>query len=156
MRTSSLRDQRAGAIFLGTVFLAVLIFSANKVFFIGRYEVVALRLYPSAERAYTYGTWHFNAQDPAMYDIQKAEFFFNQAAALDPKIPYLQHQLGRIAFLKSDFGVALIRMNRELNENPEPSPSSYYMRGLIEGYMGDYVAAANDYEKYLESDPTNW
>ena len=58
---------------------------------------------------------------------------------------------------KGDFEKAIARINAEINLPGGPiTPSSYYIRGLIEGYMGDYAASAKDYEKYLESDPHNW
>ena len=36
------------------------------------------------------------------------------------------------------------------------APNSYYVRGLIEGYMGSYANAADSYERYLATDPGNW
>src|SRR3989344_6627786 len=118
----------------------------------------SFRMYvaPSAERAYAYGNRHFDARHPLLYDIVRAERFYNRAVVLDSHLPYLQHQLARIAFLRNGNVDAMARINLELANNPEPSPSSYYVRGLIEGHMGHYDEAAKDYEKYLESDPNNW
>lgn len=118
------------------------------------YENLTYVSAPSAERAYTYGARHFDAQRAQDYDIARAEYFFNEVLARDPRYPYVQHQLARIAFLKGDFATALARIDAEIATNP--NPSSYYVRGLIKGYMGDYDGAAQDYETYLKRDPNNW
>lgn len=120
-----------------------------------RYDI-ALTLMPSAERAYAYGVEHFDARDARAYDIERAERFFKKAAALDPAYPYVLHQLARIAFLKGEYPLALERIDREIEQSPRVSPSSFYVRGLIKGFAGDYAGAALDYETYLRSDPTNW
>ena len=156
MKILRLRIQKAAPIFLVAALLGLFILSAQKNVFVGMYETAALRLDPSAARAASYGDRHFDAQNLAAYDIERAEYFFGRALALDSRYPNLQHQLARIAFLRSDFGIALARINIELANNPQPSPSSYYVRGLIEGYMGLYDGAAKDYERYLQSDPNNW
>jgi tetratricopeptide (TPR) repeat protein len=110
---------------------------------------------PSPERAYAYGARHFDAQHAADYDIERAEYYFNWAERLDLDYPHVQHQLARIAFLKGDFDTALMRIDREL-ESPTHSPSAYYIRGLIKGFMGDYAGAVIDYQTYREYDPNNW
>lgn len=120
------------------------------------YEHVALTIAPSAARAYEYGARHFDATHAADYDLDRAEYFFKKAEAIDPRYPYVQHQLARIEFLKGNFLAAIARINKELANNLNPSPSSYYVKGLIEGFMGKYADAAADYETYLRSDPTNW
>ncbi len=38
----------------------------------------------------------------------------------------------------------------------DAAPNSYYVRALIEGYMGDYENSARDYEHFLRFDPINW
>ncbi len=120
------------------------------------YEDAAYALDPTPLRAYTYGSKHFDAQSAAKYDLDRAEYFFLQAVQIDPLYPYAQHQLARIAFLRGDFTEALARINLELDTNKAPSPSSYYVRGLILGFKGDYEAAAKDYERYIELRPNNW
>src|SRR3989344_2731301 len=111
---------------------------------------------PTAQEAYEYGTLYFDARTPARYDIVRAEELFKRALALDSRLPYVNHQLARIQFLRSNFPAAILFINKELEVNPMPSPSSYYVRGLILGYMGKYDLAAEDYRRYLESDPNNW
>lgn len=120
-------------------------------------EDYMLRKNPSAKLAYEYGSAHFDARAVAMYDIVRAKNLFDRALELDPAYPNVRHQLGRVAFLRGDFRTAMIYLNAEIAMPGGPgTPSSYYMRGLIEGYMGDYEEAIVDYAKYLESDPTNW
>jgi tetratricopeptide (TPR) repeat protein len=52
------------------------------------------------------------------------------------------------------FDVTLLDEEIALTETP--TPSAYYVRGLIKGFAGDYEGAAADYETYLRTDPTNW
>lgn len=121
-----------------------------------RYEDIAYSLAPSAERAFAYGERHFDARNPSQYDISRAQYFFDLAAAKDPTLPYVYHELARIDFLKGRFNAALAKINLQIANHGDETPNSYYVRGLIEGYMGKYDASAKDYERYLESDPTNW
>ena len=111
---------------------------------------------PSAERALHYAERHFDAKRSRLYDIERTEYFLREAAALDPGLPYLYHELARVAFLRGNFTRALALINTQISLHGTATPSSYYVRGLIEGYMGKYNEAATDYEIYLESDPENW
>jgi tetratricopeptide (TPR) repeat protein len=81
---------------------------------------------------------------------------FEQAERLDPALPFVQHQLARIEFLEGDFPEALARISTEIESRSDPSPSSYYIRGLVLGFMGRWDDAAIDYEQYLRADPSNW
>jgi len=120
------------------------------------HERAQFRAHPSAELAFQYGGEHFNSSKRRAYDIEAAEYFFLQAAFLNPKLPYLNHELARIAFLNGDFDTALVRINREIALYGDIEPNTYYVRGLIRGYRGDYDEAVADYERYVASDPTNW
>ncbi|OGJ58042.1 hypothetical protein A2635_01425 [Candidatus Peribacteria bacterium RIFCSPHIGHO2_01_FULL_51_9] len=120
------------------------------------YEKVVLHLSPSAERAFKYGSKHFNGQDPLHYDIDAAEYFFRQALELDPSLTYIHHQIARIYFLHGNFADAFAEISTQIAEHGTSTPNSYYVRGLIEGYMGMYDSAAKDYEVFLEVDPRNW
>ncbi|MBI4094117.1 tetratricopeptide repeat protein [Candidatus Kaiserbacteria bacterium] len=119
------------------------------------YEDVRYAFDPSAALAFELGEKHFSATKAYDYDIVRAEYFFNLAAK-DQSIPYVNHELARIAFLKGDFGLALARINLQISLHGSSTANSYYVRGLIEGFMGDYEAAAKDYEAYLRTDPKNW
>jgi tetratricopeptide (TPR) repeat protein len=120
------------------------------------YELVHARLSADPHVAYDYGDRRFSALEPEWYDVDEAEYYFLLAAKHDPNLPYVNHQLARIEFLRGDFLDALILINRELEVNPDPSPSTYYIRGLIQGFAGLYDMSARDYETYLQADPTNW
>lgn len=158
MRTKSLKNTRHTRVVLPILAIAVFLFASGMMAEARRLieENIVFRFAPSAERAMTYGNRYFSARAKNAYDIERAEYFYNQALVLDPQTPYLQHQLARIHFLKGDFNQALARIDLEISDNPSVSPSSFYVRGLIEGYMGLYDAAASDYEKYLVQDPKNW
>lgn len=113
-------------------------------------------LFSCAEVAYELGSFHFNAQSPEEYDIKRAQFFFELTARIDPRYPYVHHQLARTAFLDGDFNTALEHINTEIGFYGAKHANSFYVRGLINGFMGRYGEAARDYETYLRSDPTNW
>ncbi len=125
-------------------------------FGVDAYEDAVFALRPSAARASAYGNRHFSAKNSALYDIDKAEYFYQKAAALDPSYPYVNHQLARLEFLRSRFPQAMQYINKQIALNGDATPNSYYVRGLIEGFRGNYEDSAKDYERYLESDPHNW
>lgn len=121
------------------------------------HEYAVLMLIPSATRAYADANKYFDASDPSRYDIAHAEKLYEMALRLDPKLPGVHHQLARIAFLGGRFHTALSFIDAEIALPGGPvSSSSYYVRGLIEGYMERYAEAVKDYETYVKADPTNW
>ncbi len=135
-----------------------LFFSGNQGFVLCRntYESLMYLSFPSPERAFAYGEKHFSADNVLYYDIDRAEDFFKLAVASNPDLPYVYHELARIHFLRGDFVRALVLINTQIALHGDKTPNSYYIRGLIEGYMGEYDAAAKDYAHYLKSDPHNW
>jgi tetratricopeptide (TPR) repeat protein len=139
------------AVFLAVILIVLFLEPSREA-----YEVVSTRLFPNANVEFKYGERHFNASDPGAYNVGLAEYFFWQAEALDPKIPYLFHEIARIDFLKGNFNKALAEITVQIEGQGDKTPNSYYVRGLIEGYMGDYDAAATDYEYFLKFDPNNW
>ena len=120
-----------------------------------QYEMLTLGLFPSAERAYSYGERHFSSPDRNSYDLDHAEYFFRKARHLDPQHPLVNHEIARIYFLRGSLETALDFINSQIRYNGDVL-HSFYVRGLILGYMGRYSEAARDYERYLVSDPTNW
>lgn len=143
-----------------TIIAVALIFGLvpeARVFAVDQYESVAFAVDPTAARAFAYGEVHFDAtDDPTYYDLDRAQMFFEKAAAIDPTYPYLYHELARVAFLQGNLPLALARINFQISMHGNSEPNSYYVRGLIEGYMGDYSDAANDYAHFLQFDPTDW
>lgn len=120
------------------------------------YEDISLAFHPSAERAFKYGEKHFNAIDSRNYNIERSEYLFTKAYNFDPEYPYVNHELARVDFLKGRFGDALKKINTQIDLQGDSSPNSYYIRGLIEGFAGDYDAAARDYAHFLQIAPPNW
>lgn len=146
-----IRQNRVTFIGIGT---ACLILGAF-VYAPGR-EYLSFAVAPTVARAYELGSMHFDAQNPKHYDLDRAEYFFTEALERDPAYPYLNHQLARIAFLKGNFALALMFIDREIMLYGAEHANAYYVRGLIKGFVGDYDGAARDYEEYLVIDPTNW
>ncbi len=142
------------------IVLAVVLFletlSSTIPFLVNKYEDVSFALFPSAQKAYDYGVVHFNASDPSDYNIDLASDYFYTAAALNPKLPYLWHELARISFIEGDFIKAMTQINIQIAQEGDNTPSSYYVRGLIEGFMGDYPAAEDDYAHFYQLVPINW
>jgi tetratricopeptide (TPR) repeat protein len=119
-------------------------------------ERLSYRLNPSAERAYAYGERHFDTLSRHSYDVELAEWYFTETARLDPEHPTVYHELARIAFLKGDFLTALSAIDLQILRHATSTPSSFYVRGLIEGYMGRYDDAVESYEIFLETRSDNW
>jgi tetratricopeptide (TPR) repeat protein len=119
-------------------------------------EDIASAIDPSVMRASRYGERHLNSRKAIFYDIARAEKFYREAVELDATYPYVRYQLARIEFLKGNLNTALYHINKEIELHGTNEPNAYYVRGLIEGYLGRYDDAIRDYEHYLEFDPTNW
>jgi tetratricopeptide (TPR) repeat protein len=154
MTWEEIRFWAAWAIVIIVVFFVAL--PQARVWALEQYENVAFALNPTAARAVAYGERHFDAQDPAEYDINRAQMFFGKAAQLDPTYPYLYHELARISFLHGNYTLALSQIDLQIQMHGDSEPNSYYVRGLIEGYMGNYSAAAADYSHYIQFDPQDW
>lgn len=119
------------------------------------YERISFAIHPTAEKAFLYGGRHFTSLDSA-YNIDTAEYYYQQAAALDTNTPYLFHELARIAFLRGKFPEALALINIQISKFGDTAINSYYVRALIEGYMEQYAAAEADYSHFLQARPNNW
>ena len=139
----------------GTVLLAAFLLTP---YILNGWENTMMRLEPSAERAYAYATRHFDARNSSvMYDIDRAELLYKEAIALDAAHALAYHQLARIAFLRGGFYKALGLIDASIVLQGEPiNPSSYYVRGLILGFMGRYDEAAQNFEVFLAKYPSNW
>ena len=119
------------------------------------YEDISDAVAPDAERAFLYGEKHFSSRSED-YDVDRAERFFVSAMARDPDLPLVRHELARAYFLKGDFPKALGFINAQIALHGDEFPNTYYVRGLILGYMGNYDAAISDYRHFLRSEPRNW
>jgi len=140
---------------------AILVFVALAILFLRvppdyMYENISFAFDPSASRAFAYGEQHFSSASPDSYDVGRAEYFFNIAVAKDPTLLYVHHELARISFLHGEFPDAMKQINLQITMHGDTTPNSYYIRGLIEGFMGDYADSAKDYEHFLQFDPHDW
>jgi tetratricopeptide (TPR) repeat protein len=120
------------------------------------HEDANFALYPTAQTAYEIAMKHFDANNPGEYDMQRALHYFEETASIDPAFRHVHHQLARIYFIRGSFEQALAQINTELRGTDSPDPASYYIKGLILGFMGSYENAAIFYRKYLEHNPNNW
>ena len=89
------------------------------------------------------------------YDLDKAEKWYKAALKVYPKLSNAHYQLARIYFVKNNFSAALNEINAELFLNPENQRSNY-VRGLINGYSGNYQAAVDDFKKFIAWQPNEW
>lgn len=120
------------------------------------YEDVTLLFFASAERAYAFGTEHFDSTTSFAYDIDRAGELYRRAIALDPALPFVHHQLARVEFLHGRLPLALKYVDEEIALTGPASPSTHYVKGLILGYMDRFEESALSFETYLREDPTNW
>jgi tetratricopeptide (TPR) repeat protein len=118
-------------------------------------ENTLFKMRPSAEKALAYGGRHLNASSRALYDIDRTEMWFRTAERMEAELPLLNHQLARVTFLRGNLGEALFYIEKEIQLGNHKS-NAHYMRGLIQGYLGNYTEAAKSYEKYLVDNPQNW
>lgn len=133
--------------------LAVYVFWVPLVY---RWEDFMYILNPTPERAFEYGERHFSATDPKEYDIARSHIFFSLAARQDTKLQYVHHELARVFFLEGNYQRALAEINTQIEQEGDKTPNSYYIRGLIEGFMGDYSSSIRDYAHFLQLDPNDW
>lgn len=144
-------------IVLGLAILMALEFGPSaRLFCLERFEDLSYMLAPSAGKAFAYGERHFNGMKPSDYDIPQAQTYFERAAALDPHLPYVWHELARVAFLHGDFTKAHLLIDKQVAQEGDATPNSYYVRGLIEGYQGQYDDAQRDYAHFLSLVPISW
>lgn len=92
------------------------------------------------------------------YDLDMAEIAFKKALEADETAWTAHYQLGRIAFIKGEFGDAISYLNRELELHPE-FLRALYIRGLVYGYRdypGDLARAEEDFKGFVEWAPEEW
>lgn len=102
------------------------------------------------------GNYFFNVYGDGVYDLQKAAHYYEAALRIDPTVPDAWHQLARIDFLNGDFDEALVKINKQLELHGDSFMASYYIRGLIYGFMKEYDHAESDFKTFLTWDPKNW
>src|SRR3989344_3629036 len=121
-----------------------------------KFADTALFLNRDSRLALEIGNYYFNVYQNGEYDLAKAKIYFEQALEIDPNTPDGWHQLARIDFLKEDFTEALKKINKQIEIHGDSFMASFYIRGLISGYAGDYDQAKKDFKKFLSWDHNNW
>lgn len=101
-----------------------------------------------ANLAFEIGNYYFNG---GAYDIEKARKAFKEAKLINPKLPLVSYQLGRIDFVDGKFELALKEINEEIALNPNFG-RAYYMLGLINGFSKKLDNAEADFKKVMELD----
>ena len=98
-----------------------------------------------AKLSFYVGLWYHKN-----HELVKAEKFYRQAVTLDPKIANTHYQLARVYFIQGRFQPALAEVNNELMVNPA-NYRSYYIRGLILGFIGKNKEAEADFKTFIKS-----
>ena len=99
----------------------------------------------------------FFGYTPILYNVNLANFFFTQAAytPIKPTAFFAHYQLARTYFIQGQLGAALFEINQELKLYPE-NKRSYYMLGLIYGYMDEEKKAIDAFGEFIEWKPESW
>lgn len=121
-----------------------------------RFAPAALALNRDATLALEIGNYYFNVGGSGVYDLRRAERYFYRALEIDPNVPDAWHQLSRIDFLRGDFWSALQKINKQIEIHGDSFMASFYIRGLILGFMGNFDEAEDNFKKILSWDPGNW
>jgi len=137
-------QKRSRLVILGTLALFLI---GGAFYFQGEIRTVL------AKQAISSGNYYFNG---GAYDLEKAEFWTRAALFLDPKPTYnIHYQLARIYFSKNEYPKALKEINTQLAANPS-NQRAYYVRGLINGFLGNFNEAIRDFKKFVVWAPEGW
>jgi len=98
------------------------------------------------------GNFYFSSEH---YDIQKAEKYFKEAIEVDVTIPLVHYQLARVHFINGEFIPAIKEIDKEIELYPNYK-RSFYVRGLVYGYLDNFDRAASDFQTFLEAYPNSW
>lgn len=89
------------------------------------------------------------------YDLNIAQKMYENVLKKDYDFPGANYQLGRVYFIKGDFSAAWFYIDKEIKYYPDFA-KSYYMRGLIFGYVNHLEAAEKDFLEFLKKKPNSW
>lgn len=116
----------------------------------------ALFFNSKADFAVEIGNYYFNVYKDGTYDLDSAEKYYKKALKLDSNVSDAWHQLARINFLRGNFNAALSQINKQIEIHGSSFMASYYIRGLINGFLGNFKQAENDFKFFLIWDNKNW
>lgn len=113
-----------------------------------------LFLSPSLHQAA--GNLFFGKVTP-LYNVTLAKFFFERSAYpfLGNPEPSAHYQLSRTYFIQGYLIDAALEAEKQLEFYPNHI-RTYYVLGLIYGYLNDEERAINMFSRYIENDTTSW
>ncbi|NQV93097.1 tetratricopeptide repeat protein [Candidatus Kaiserbacteria bacterium] len=117
---------------------------------------IALIIHNDAEFSFEIGNYYFNAEGSGVYDQEKAKKYFTKTLDLDSGHMFARHQLARISFLRGDFEEAIGIINTQIELHGDLVVSSYYVRGLIYGFVGSLNEAERDFLHFISVKDNNW
>lgn len=125
----------------------------------GRPDVALRLIRQDADFAMLLGNYYFGGTiGKSEYVLGRAERAYQKALRARPGILWGHYQLGRIYFMKGEYGQALDEIEKELAANPE-NLRSLYVRGMIygyRGYPGDLEKAEADFRRFTQWAPKEW
>jgi len=89
------------------------------------------------------------------HNLEKAEKFFKYSLSIGSDHSYAHYQLARIYLVRNDLEKAKAEIDQELKYHPE-NKRSFYVRGLIDGYLKNYAEAQDDFKKFIDYAPNEW
>ncbi len=103
---------------------------------------------------FSIGNYYFGG---GMYDVARAKEAYKKALELSGDSPQsdIHYQLARIYFIEGDFYNALYEIDKEIVRFPE-NKRSYYVRGLIYGFMRQYEKAEDDFLTFIAWKKNGW
>lgn len=145
MRNNKEKRKKISKVCVGAAILAV-VFLAGIFLFGGKAQGLV------SGKLMVKGNHYFNG---GAYDLDKAAKFYKVAAFVDRDASYPHYQLARVLFMKTNYKEALAEIDRALVLNPE-NKRAWYIRGLINGYDGDFETAAEDFQNFIAWAPKEW
>lgn len=95
-----------------------------------------------------------------VHNLDISEFFYRQSLLFDREdtdlpLPYVHYQLARIQFLRGNFDLSLLELEKELALYPN-NDHTYYTLGLVYGYNKEEEKAIAAFKKFLVYMPGSW
>lgn len=98
------------------------------------------------------GNYYFNG---GAYDLERALRAYQKALDIDPRARLAHYQIARIYFIQGNLINALKEINTEFELHPD-NYRAFYVRGLINGYLGRFGMAEKDFSAFIESASSEW
>lgn len=133
------------------------IFLQKKVFRISAFVFLAFLLqFPVrgfvSQKISEKGNYYFNGGD---YNLEKAENLYKTALKINGNNWTARYQLARIDLINSRFANGVSEIDKALAIDPE-NKRAFYVRGLLDGYAGNYSEAEKDFQNFIAWSPNEW